>query len=308
MVYDMIIIGAGPAGLSAALTASYMKLQHIVIDAGHAGGALVQSYPWKKVDSFLGYKDKTGHELASIIVKHVEDEGSSIKENEPVFEIKKNGKIFNVITERGEYETKTLLIATGIAGRPRKLGIPGEDSRCVHYSIKNPSLFEGQKVLVVGGGDSAVEGALALAENGADTHIIHRKDVFRCTEKNTDEIKKSTVNIHFNTELKEISVNGRGDLNNAVLLDNINGKTRSEKFDEIFIFIGSVMDMDFLKGLGLKIENNKIVVDDKMQTSVEGVYAAGDITGRLLRIPEAIGEGHMAVYTAFKYLRNPYWA
>lgn len=305
--FDLIIIGAGPAGLSAGLTASYMKLKHLIIDANLAGGALIQSYPWKKVDSYLGYSDKTGQEISGIMHEHVEMEGSKIKEKEPVNSIKNKEKYFLIETEKSEYKAKSVIIATGIAGTPRKLGIPGEECSRVHYSIKNPNLYEGEKVLVVGGGDSAVEAAFALANGGADISIAHRRDVFRCTEKNTCRINESRTKILFNTEARKIKEENKR-IKSVVLFDNIKNKEYEEKFDDVFFFVGSVIDLGYIKGLDVKMEGNKIIVDDNMQTSVKGLFAAGDITGRLLRIPEAIGEGHMAVYSAFKYLRNPYWA
>ncbi|MBN2102113.1 MAG: NAD(P)/FAD-dependent oxidoreductase [Candidatus Aenigmarchaeota archaeon] len=309
MIYDLIIIGAGPAGLSASLTASYLKLKHIVIEANLGGGALIQGYPWKKVDSFLGFWNKTGQEMSDIMMDHVQREGSEIREKEPVEKIEKNekSKTFMIHTTKKEYETKSILIATGIAGTPRKLGINGEDHKRVHYSIKNPALYEGHKVLVVGGGDTAVEAAFALSNAKADVSIVHRKDVFRCTEKNTACINKTDAIILFNTELTEIKA-GAENIESVTLLDNIKSKTKNDKFDDIFIFAGSVISIDYLKDLDIKMEGNKVVVDNQMKTSIDGIYAAGDITGKLMRIPEAIGEGHLAVYSIFKYLRNPYWA
>ena len=309
MMYDLVIIGAGPAGLSAALTASYLKLKHVVIEANLGGGALIQGYPWKKVDSFLGYPNKTGQEMSDIMMDHVQKEGSEVREKEPIEKIERNEKTktFAVHTPKKEYETKSILIATGIAGTPRKLGIKGEDHKKVHYSIKNPALYEGHKILVVGGGDSAVEAAFALSKAKADVSIAHRKDVFRCTEKNSACMNMTDAILLFNTELTEIKTDAEN-IVSVTLLDNINNKTKNDRFDDIFIFAGSVINIDHLKGLDIKMEGNKVIVDSQMKTSIDGIYAAGDITGKLMRIPEAIGEGHLAVYSIFKYLRNPYWA
>lgn len=305
-VYDLIIIGCGPAGLSAALTACYLKLKHIVLEANIAGGAPIQAYPWKMVDSFLGFKDAKGSKVAKIMVEHVKKEGSEIKEGEEVKEIRKNKGVFEVLTEKSVYKARCVLIATGTIGTPRKLGIKGEANVHVHYSIRDPSEFKGKTVIVVGGGDSAVEAALALKGCGADVTLIHRRDELRASEKNKEEIKRSGIEILWNTELKEVI--GDDKIEKVLLYNNKSGAVSQKKVSDVFIFIGSVLNTDFIKNLGIKMEENKVLVDRDMKTSVDGVYAAGDITGILKRIPEAIGEGHLAVYSIFKYLRQPYWA
>lgn len=308
MIYDLIRIGAGPAGLSAALTARYLRLNHLVLDADTAGGVLSHTYPWKEVDSFIGFYEETGQEVADLMVSHVKKEGAAIKECEEVKKITRDEKkkIFRVKTCKGFYETKTILIATGTAGTPRKLEIPGESNPNVLFSIAHPKNHKGKRVLVVGGGDTALESALVLKKAGADVYLAHRKDEFRAMEKTQEHVKKSKVKILLSTELKEIF--GKKKIEKVRLLDNKTNKESFLKVDEIFVFIGSVFDMGFIKDLGIKIEGDKIPAHHDMATNVEGVFAAGDITGRLKRIPEAIGEGHLAVYSIYKYLKKPYWA
>jgi len=307
-IYDVIIVGAGPAGLSAALTACYLKLKHLVLEAGESGGALTHLYPWKEVDSFLGFYNMTGKEVAEKMVEHVKKEGSLIKEGEEVISITKNEKdhTFNVKTEKDIYKTKTVLFAGGTSGTPRRLEIPGEHNPCVHYCVREYEKYKGKKVLVVGGGDAALETALFLDKVGANVTLIHRKEEFRATLKNQEEIKKSKVNVILNTELKEIF--GKENIEKVKLVNNKTNEEQFMHFDYVIICIGSVFSFDSIKDLGVKIEGEKIIVDDEMKTNVEGFYAAGDVTGRLKRIPEAIGEGHLAIYSIFKYLKKPYWA
>lgn len=305
MVYDVIIVGGGPAGLSAVLTACYLKLKHLVIEACQAGGLLARNYPWKEVDSFIGFYEKSGKELANLMVSHVKKEGAKIKEGEIVEEIKKEKNLFTVKTDKGKYQAKTILLATGTMGVPRKLGIPGEDNRNVYYSIINPKRHKGKKVLVVGGGDSALEGANTLNRAGAKVILIHRRDEFRAMEKNQEELKKTRVKVLFNTELKRIIGNRK--ISRVEIFNNKTKKSEFLKVDEVFIFIGSVLDAHLFKNLKLRMKGEHIVVDNDMKTNVEGVFAAGDITGRLKRIPEAIGEGHLAIYSIYKYLKHPYW-
>jgi thioredoxin reductase (NADPH) len=185
---------------------------------------------------------------------------------------------------------------------PRRLGVPGEDNPKVHYSIAEPREYKKKKVLVVGGGDTALECALVLNKAGAKVYLAHRKDQFRAMNKTQEEVKCSKINILFSTELKEI----RG--KKAKLINNKTNEYSTLEIDNIVICIGSVFSLDFLKPLGVKTKGDCIPVDECMKTNVEGFYAAGDITGRLKRIPEAIGEGHLAIYSIFKYLKKPYWA
>jgi len=309
MLYDLIIVGAGPAGLSASLTACYLHLKHIVLEATASGGALMQKYPAKKVDSFLGLKGLTGREVAGRIMEHVKSEGGIIIENEEVKEIIRDGesKIFQVVTGKNKYKAKTVLVAIGIIGCPRKLCIPGEDAcECLDYCLINPEDYRGKEVLVIGGGDSALEAAVMLDEACKKVYIAHRKDMFRATEKNQERLEKSGVQVLWNIELKQIF--GMDKIEKVCLFNN---KTNEESFlevDNVLIFCGSILNIDFLKHLGLEIEKNRLKVKYDMSTDLEGLYAAGDITGRLRRIPEAIGQGHRAVYSIYKYLRKPYWA
>jgi len=308
MVYDLIIIGAGPAGLSAALTARYLRLKHLVLEAAEAGGVLVHVYPWKEVDSFIGFYEMDGQKVAERMVTHVKKEGAVIREEERVTGIKKDvkKKIFKVKTDKGVYETKTVLFASGTSGTPRKLEIPGEDNPNVHYSITDPEHYKGKKVLIVGGGDTALESALVLNKANAKVFLAHRKDEFRAMNKTQEEIKRSNIEVLFDTEVKEIT--GKEKIKKVKLVNNKTNKERILEVDNIVVCIGAVFSLDFLKSLGVKTEAEKIPVNEEMRTNVEGFYAAGDVTGRLKRIPEAIGEGHLAVYSIFKFLKKPYWA
>ncbi len=300
-LYDLVIVGAGPAGLSAALTASYLRLKHIVLESIKPGGALSHNYPSKIVDSYLGFRGMKGKEVANKMIDHVKAEGSEIKYPEEVIEIKRNKekKTFTLTTNKGKYQTKSILLCTGTIGTPRKLGIEGEEK--AHYVLCDPEEFKNKKCLVVGGGDSAVEAAVMLNKVCDTVFLAHRRDQLRAINKNQEELKKSNVKILWNTELKCIADR------KVKVWNNKTGETKELDVDEVFIFIGSIPKLDFIKNLGIKMEGNHIIVNSSMQTSLQGVYAAGDITGKLKRIPEAIGEGHLAVYSIYKYLRNPYW-
>ncbi|MCK5342297.1 MAG: NAD(P)/FAD-dependent oxidoreductase, partial [Candidatus Heimdallarchaeota archaeon] len=185
MDYELIIVGGGPAGLSAALTAAYFKLKTVIIESASAGGALINQYPWKKVDNYLGFFNLTGAEVAKEMVDHVKTEGVEIKENEMITDrLNGDDSQITVRTTKGEYKCNALILAIGL-GVPRKLDVPGVTLDGVIYSLPEPEKYKGKNALVIGGGDTAVELAMALSSSGADTTIIHRRDVFRASEENT---------------------------------------------------------------------------------------------------------------------------
>lgn len=303
--YDVIIAGAGPAGLSSALTLSYFKLKFLVLEAGAAGGALMQNYPWKHVDSYLGFPSLDGREAANVMVSHVRKEGIEIKENEPVQDIKRNRDMLRVVTNKEEYLTRSVIIATGTIGTPGKLGISGEELKGIKYAIEDPKLYSGKNVLVVGGGDSAVENSLNLLDAGARITLIHRRNELRACEEYKNRILESPARVIWNTELKGVS--GNPSVEEAVLVNNRTGEETSKSFDNVFIFIGYALETGWLKKIGLKMKGNCLKVNEDLMTNIKGVFAAGDISSNIKRIPQALAQGERAAYSAYKYLKHPYW-
>jgi len=304
MSYDVIIVGAGPAGLAAALDAKYLKLKTLVLDAGKAGGALIQSYPWKGVDSYLGFKDMKGREVAGSMVEHARSSGADIREMEAVKEILK-GKAFGVKTEKGRYEAKAVIVATGIRGIPRKMCVEGEDLEGIFHTVSDPGKFSGKKVLVVGGGDSAADCALGLDKAGAKVWLAHRKDELRATDDNKCIIGKSGITMLWSHEVELFS--GKGKLASATLFSSKSRKKTTLELDAAVICIGSIPANDCLQKLGVKMENACVRVDKNGMTSIPGLFAAGDIVSDIKRIPQALATGEKAAYSAYKYLKNPYW-
>ncbi len=304
--YELIIIGAGPAGLSAALNASYLKMNFLVFEANVPGGIPASTYPWKHVDNYLGFKNLTGREAAKKMIEHAESEGVKIKK-ERVTEIKKYRNKLKVVTNKNMYLTSSVILAAGSGEACRRLGIKGEDLPQVKYVLTEPKKYKDKKVLVVGGGDTALEYAATLKKAKSDVTIVHRKNDFRATRENKEKVVKSKIEVLWNTEVKEIL--GKKNVEKVRLFNN---KTNAEQLldaDYAFMCLGVVPNTDFLKKTGLKLDkSNNVVVDSNLMTGVKGVFAAGDVTGKLRRIPEAIGEGALATFSAFKYIKNPYWA
>ena len=310
MDYDVIVVGGGPAGLSAAITIAYYKTSVLVLESALAGGALINQYPWKKVDNYLGISGKNGADVASLMLEHARAEGVVVHENETVLDVRREANVDDaaekiiVTTNRGVYKAKAVIIACGL-GSPRKLGVEGENLENVYYSLPDPTKFKGKRVIVIGGGDTAVECAVELKRSGGDCTIAHRKDSFRATEKNVVCIKDECVNVLWNTEVKKII--GANKVEKVILLNKDNIESAWD-VDAILLSLGTVPNTEFLKKIGVKVDDKgRVSVNADQRTNLAGIFACGDIVGKWIRIPQAVGEGGLAGLNAFKYVKNPYW-
>jgi thioredoxin reductase (NADPH) len=304
MNYDLIIIGGGPAGLAAALDAEYLRLKTLVLEARKAGGALSQMYPWKKVDSFLGLKGMKGQEVSDRIVDHVKSAGVDVREGEEVQEIIA-GNPFKVVTKDETFESTAVILATGVRGVPKKLGVPGEDLSGVIHFLPKPEKYADSKVLVVGGGDSAADSALGLDAIGAHVWLAHRREDLRAQDESKEDLKKSKVEMLWNTEVE--SITGNDKVEGAKVFNNKTSEKKDIECDTVLICIGSASTKDHLERLGIKMESALVEVDEDGMTSVPGIFAAGDIVCKIKRIPQALATGERAAYSAYKYIKKPYW-
>jgi|Deesub1362A_J573_1020465.scaffolds.fasta_scaffold00023_113 thioredoxin reductase (NADPH) len=308
--YDLIVVGSGPAGLSGAIFAAQRGLKVLIFESGSVGGAMSSIYPNKIIPNYPGYSNKiTGRELANLFVEEAKGLGVEIR-NERVLEISVN-KI--VKTGDGEYEAKAVLIATG--SRPRELGIPGEADynyadRGVYYFSKELEKFRDKRVLIVGGGDSAVDAALELVEVAAKVVLIHRRGNFRAVDKNVQKLKKTDVEIRMNTELREI----KGDderVRKVVIFNNSSNDRWELEIDSVILAVGMTPNTEIFQKLGLDLDSEgRIVVDSGQRTNIEGIYAAGDIvsgTGKLELIVVAVAQGAIAAHNIYMDIYQPYW-
>ncbi len=259
--YDLIIIGAGPAGISASLTAAKNNLKFLTLEQDSIGGT-VFSFPRAKVvmtspmDIPLWGKVKLNEtskaELIDLWKSVLSRNNISINENERVDEIIKQDNYFFVKTNHGHYTTKGILLAIGRRGSPRKLGVPGENSPKVFYRLLEPELIHNKNILVVGGGDSAVESAMLLADEKNNVTLSYRAGQFvRLKPKNQERInsysRKKKLNVLFNSNVKEILDDS------VILIFNDKQDEMRLKNDLTYIFAGGILPTAFLEGIGIRI-------------------------------------------------------
>lgn len=300
---DLTIIGGGPAGLTAGIYAARSGLNAVIIERGALGGQVALT---PVVENYPGFAQIGGKTLVDIMVQHAL-QYVPIFPDEEVMEIKV-GQPFEILTNRRRYTARAVLLATG-AGY-RHLDVPGEKDfagRGVSYCATcDGFMFKGGKVLVVGGGDSALTEALYLDNTDVGVTIVHRRDTFRAQDYLVSQVRDRKIGILFNSEVREI----RGDskVREVVLYDNENGTTATRPVDGVFIAIGYVPAVDLARRTGVELTGDGYIkCDGHHRTSIPGIYAAGDVEGGYRQIVTAAGQGSGAAITIFEDLVNPYW-
>lgn len=301
-MYDVVIVGAGPAGLTAAVYASRAGLKTIIIEKGAPGGKVFVTH---LVENYPGFESISGRELSGQMHKHALKFGAEyaygdVKTIEPI----ENGH--KVISNMGEYETKAVILATGTENR--KLAVEGEieyAGKGVSYcAVCDGNFFKDRDVVVIGGGNSALEEALYLADICKTVTIVHRRQEFRAEDYIVENVKKRE-NIKF--ELDAICKEIKGDdLVNRVVVENVITKEVKEiETAGVFIYVGLIAMTSNFEGLQILDENKNIKVDKDMRTNVKGIYAAGDVTPKHLRqIATAVNDGAIAAQTVINDLKK----
>jgi thioredoxin reductase (NADPH) len=309
-IFDITIIGGGPTGLFGAFYAGMRNAQTKIIDSlPQLGGQLSALYPEKYIYDVAGFPKI----LAKDLVKTLEDQALQFQPavclNEKVTDLQRNGNgVLVLTTEPGRIHlTRTVLIAAGVgAFVPRKLDIPDLDrleGRGVYYFVKNLQVFQGDDVMIVGGGDSAVDWALALDHVAKHVTLIHRRDQFRAHEESVKQLMTSGVEVKVFYELKAIRGEERAE--SVVIFDNRTREEEERSIDALLLNIGFLANLGPIKNWGLTIEGNGIRVNSQMETNIPGVYAAGDIAdylGKLKLIATGVGEAAVAVNNAKHYI------
>ena len=298
-MHELVIIGAGPAGITAAVYAARKKMDFLVISEDIGGQAA-----WSgDVENYTGYQFVTGPELVSKFEEHMRKYRIDIKEGEAVTDLAKTGDHMTVTTAKGRYEAKAVIVASGKVSR--ELGVPGEkefkNKGLTYCATCDGPLFAGKDVAVVGGGNSALDAALQLMKMAGTVSIINNTPAL-----GGDPVMKEKVEAAGNVTVyngsKVTAITGEAMVSGITIEQN--GKTQSLSVEGIFVEIGLVPNSSFAKGID-KNQAGEIKISCKNETSIPGVFAAGDVTD----VPEkqiiiAAGEGSKAALAAFRYINS----
>ena len=305
--WELIIIGAGSAGLAAGIYGARSGLKTLVIDEKLAGGTIADA---PIVENYPGFSQISGGELAQKMVTHCKKTGVTIREIESVTALDIEGQRKIVKTNQGAYEASALIISTG--SHYREIGVKGEKEfrgRGVSYcGVCDGPFFKGKRVLVIGGGNSAATTILYLSGIVAEVVVVHRRDAFRAEDALVkDIVSKENVKIFWNTEVREI----KGDklVKYVVLYDKKTKTTREISVEAVFVQIGEAPNSKIAQAAGLQVDNHGYIITDVFQrTNIKGVYAAGDVTSHPVKqVGTAVGQGITAALEAYGYIRRPYY-
>ena len=293
-MYDTLILGGGPAGYSAAIYSARYNLKCIVI-AKEPGGVMNEAY---RVENYPGFHSINGIELMDKIKEHVNYLGVEVREEE-ILDVSKREKSFVIKTNKNKYESRTIIIALG--AEHRKLNVPGEkdlEKKGISYCYTcDGAFYKNKRVIVVGGGDAAAQAVLLLASYNNDVIMLYRSNI-RAEPAYQEQFKKLK-----NVKLLrgEISrVNGKNKVESVILKDG-----NKMDVDGVFVEIGSEPNLSLFRKLSLELENGYIKIDRNMRTSIEGVFAAGDITNIVFRQAiTAAGDGSIAANSVYLYLKK----
>jgi thioredoxin reductase (NADPH) len=297
--YDLVVVGAGPAGMTAGIFGARSGLEAVLIEKGICGGLSNEA---TVVDNFPGFKSIGGMELAEKMKAQTADY-VEIKELEEVAKIAISGKEKKMMlsTEKGAYLTNAVVLCTGT--RKRRMGVKGEREflgRGVSYCATcDGFVFKDKSVIVVGGGNAAVKGALYLKNLGCEVTVLHRRDKLRAERYLQTSLEKAGVRVLWNSVVREI----KGDrvVRSVVRYDKERDIEDELAVDGVFVYIGEEPANALAMQLGVKLDNEGYIITDKSQrTNIERVYAAGDITGGVKQIVVACAEGAIAATSAYE--------
>lgn len=303
MIYDVIVVGAGPAGLAAAIYGKRAGMNLLVLDSSSiTGGQILSTY---EIDNYPGMPGVSGEELAQSMRGHCDKLGVEFARGK-VTSIVDKGVTKELVTKKGNFEGKAIIIATGASNR--SLGCPGEDELSgvgVSYCATcDGAFFKDKVVAVVGGGDVALEDALYLARFCTKVYLIHRRDEFRGAVILQEQVKASDkIQIVFDSTVE--AINGTEKVESILIKNKNDGSEKKIELDGVFIAVGNVPNVKGIAGLPKQDEAGYIVAGENCETSIPGIFAAGDVrTKQLRQVITATADGANAITSIDRYLQK----
>ena len=301
-VYDVIIAGAGPSGMTDDVYTSRANMSTLMLERGIPGGQMANT---EEIENYPGFTSILGPDLSTKMFEHAQQFGAEYAYGE-IKEIRDEEPYKRVITGDKEYLAKAVIVATG--AEHRLLGVPGEkelSGRGVSYcAVCDGAFFRNKELVVVGGGDSAVEEAVFLTRFASKVTIVHRRDQFRAQkilQKRAFENEK--IEVIWDSAVKEIR--GEGKVQSVLLENTKTGEQREFATDGVFIYVGMDPLTESVRSLGITNDAGYILTDEKMHTKVKGVFAAGDVREKMLRqVVTATGDGSIAAQSAQHYVEE----
>lgn len=298
---DLIIIGGGPAGLTAAVYASRAKMKILLFENQLLGGQVRNSY---SIENYPGFRSISGGELADMLAEQAKSSGAKIEEFEEIIRVNLSNEEKYVETKKRVYNSKAIIISTGAT--PKKLPVPNEErfsGRGIHYcAICDGALYGGSVVGVVGGGNSALEEALFLTKFASKVIMIRRYDHFKGELSMIEEVLNNPkIEVMYNWDL--INVEGDNFVNRAIIKNTQTGEEGELELNAVFSYTGTEPKTELFKEFLKLTPRGYIITDENMETNIKGVYAAGDVREKRFRqITTAVADGTIAALSAEKYI------
>ncbi|UPM54034.1 thioredoxin-disulfide reductase [Gottfriedia acidiceleris] len=302
-IYDVIIIGAGPAGMTAAVYTSRANLSTLMMERGIPGGQMANT---EEIENYPGFDSILGPDLSNKMFDHAKKFGAEYAYGD-IKEIIDGKEYKTIVAGKKEYKARAIIISTG--AEYKKIGVPGEQElggRGVSYcAVCDGAFFKDKELVVIGGGDSAVEEGVYLTRYASKVTIVHRRDQLRAQKILQDRaFANEKISFIWNSTIKEI--NGTdGKVSSVTLVDTQNGEESEFKTDGVFIYIGMLPLTKPFLSLGITNENGYIETNDVMETRVPGIFAAGDVREKTLRqVVTATGDGSIAAQAVQHYIEE----
>lgn len=302
-IYDVIIVGAGPAGMTAAVYTSRANLSTLMIERGIPGGQMANT---EEVENYPGYESIMGPDLSTKMFEHAKKFSAEYAYGD-IKEITDNGEYKTIVAGSKQYKAYSVILSTG--AEYKKLGIPGEKElggRGVSYcAVCDGAFFKGKELVVIGGGDAAVEEGVYLTRFASKVTIVHRRGELRAQKILQDRaFANEKIDFIWNHTVKEIHAKD-GKVGSLTLVSTENGAMQEFNADGVFIYVGMVPLSKPFVNLGITNKNGYIETNDRMETKVQGIFAAGDIREKTLRqIVTATGDGSIAAQSAQHFVEE----